>query len=140
MYKNIKSCVNVNNCQSDFFSSNAGVRQGENLSPLLFSLFINDLEDHMTDMGNPYLDFSDETCNQFIKLMLLLYADDTVVFSNSPTGLQKCLDDLYIYCNKWKLTVNSNKTKIIIFCKRKTKGNLKFIFDSNELEIVNDFQ
>jgi hypothetical protein len=43
MYKNAKSCVRDGfNC-SDFFPSNIGVRQGENRSSLLFSVFLNDL-------------------------------------------------------------------------------------------------
>jgi hypothetical protein len=33
--------------QSDLFSCYVGVRQGENLSPFLFAIFLNDLEDYM---------------------------------------------------------------------------------------------
>ena len=47
MYAKSKSCVMVNSQKSDYFSSHAGVRQGENLSPLLFSFYINDLEDYL---------------------------------------------------------------------------------------------
>ena len=47
MYANIKSCVTVNGQDSHFFTSNRGVRQGDNLSPVIFSLFLNDLEDHL---------------------------------------------------------------------------------------------
>lgn len=43
MYNNIKSCVSKNSELSNFFTSNIGVRQGENLSPLLFSIYLNDL-------------------------------------------------------------------------------------------------
>ena len=39
MYNNIKSRVTCNKKQSDYFPSNVGVRQGEILSPILFSLF-----------------------------------------------------------------------------------------------------
>ena len=45
MYKGIKSsCVSYNVEQSSFFSSFRGVRQDENLSPVLFALFLNDLK------------------------------------------------------------------------------------------------
>ena len=43
MYKSVRSCVAANGLLSDIFSCLMGVRQGENLSPLLFSLFLNDL-------------------------------------------------------------------------------------------------
>ena len=42
MYHGIKSCVNC--VSSNYFPSNTGVRQGENLSPFLFTIFFNDLE------------------------------------------------------------------------------------------------
>ena len=44
---------------------------------------------------------------------VLMYADDLVLMSTSKEGLQKCLDDLHIYCKNWKLTINTDKTKIL---------------------------
>ena len=46
MYQNIKFCVASEGKLSDFFVSNVGVRQGENLSPLLFSVYVDDLENY----------------------------------------------------------------------------------------------
>jgi hypothetical protein len=45
IYESVKSRVKCNNELSDEFPCLLGVRQGECLSPFLFSIFINDLED-----------------------------------------------------------------------------------------------
>ena len=44
-----------------------------------------------------------------------MYADDLILLSETKEGLQKLLDKMEIYCNKWKLDVNIKKTKIMIF-------------------------
>ena len=44
MYNNIKSCFIVNGEQTEFFACNVGLRQWENLSSFLFSVYLNDLE------------------------------------------------------------------------------------------------
>ena len=41
LYQKTKACVRVNGEISDIFDSNIGVRQGDNLSPLLFIIFLN---------------------------------------------------------------------------------------------------
>ncbi len=50
MYDDIKTCVSNNNEVSQLFPSYCGVRQGENISPILFALFLNDLESFL--LGN----------------------------------------------------------------------------------------
>ena len=52
-----------------------------------------------------------------IKLFLLLYADDIVISSSSPEGLQDGLNQLETYCKSCKLQVNTSKTKIMVFRK-----------------------
>jgi hypothetical protein len=49
MYNSIKSCIIYDDNKSNFFSSEVGVRQGENLFPFLFAVFLNDLEQFMED-------------------------------------------------------------------------------------------
>lgn len=60
----------------------------------------------------------------------LLYADDLVLLSPSQHGLQLNLDLLEQYCQLWALTVNLNKSKIMIFQKRfRSQGTQhKFMF------------
>ena len=56
MYENIKSCVKISGESSQFFASNSGVRQGENLSPILFSIYLNDLENFLLSSNISSLD------------------------------------------------------------------------------------
>ena len=75
MYEGIKSYVFSGNIKSNYFTSSTG--EGENLSPMLFALYINDLENHLISKGNTCLYFKDQMCNNYVKLLVLLYADDS---------------------------------------------------------------
>ena len=49
-----------------------------------------------------------------IVLSHLLFADDMIMMSMSANGMQRCLDNLKSYCDKWHLEVSIKKTKIIV--------------------------
>ena len=49
-----------------------------------------------------------------LQLYLLLFADDTVLVPGTPEGLQRSLDSLQVYCNKWNLKVNIEKKKSMV--------------------------
>ena len=59
MYANAKSCVRVGNYKSELFCSNIAVWQGEDLSPLLFLLCLNDLLEFIAHTYNGLEDISD---------------------------------------------------------------------------------
>ena len=59
MYEVSKSCVKLQNHITDYFPINLGVKQGDNLSPNLFKIFINDLPDYIEDSIDPIL-FNDK--------------------------------------------------------------------------------
>ena len=107
MYNNIKSCVKFNNQHSSFFNCNNGVRQGENLSPLMFAMYLNDLESYILSAGvEPInLEYQNNDALLYLKLLILLYADDTVIFSNNEEDFRKSLDAFHEYCLMWKLNV-----------------------------------
>ena len=141
MYRNIKSCVMYAGDQSSFFPSFKGVRQGENLSPILFSLFLNDLEDYMRDHHcyDIELGLPGNIQDTYIKLMLLLYADDAVIFGTDAETLQNNINVFYEYSQQWQLNVNFNKTKVMVFGLRNT-DNLEFKIGNNTLEICDEFK
>ena len=115
--------VKFNSCLSEEFTCQTGVRQRESLSPFLFAIYVNDIEEEFIIKGANGIDVG------YLKLFLLLYADDIVIFSDSPEGLQKSLDILFEYYNKWKLTVNIDKSKVMIFRKGgRISDDLSFIY------------
>ena len=76
MYSDTISNVKVNKLYTDWFSINSGVRQGDTLSPTLFSLFINDLAKEIKTAGCG-ISVGDD------KVPILLYADDIALLSVS---------------------------------------------------------
>ena len=148
MYDSTKACVKLNNCISKSFNCNIGVRQGDNLSPLLFSLFINDFESFLADkfkglktLDNMWNDLSViEDIESFLKLYVLLYADDTVIMAEDPNDLQLALNGLNLYCEQWSLKINVDKTKIIRFSKRRPRTPQKEFWLNNEkVEYVENY-
>ena len=92
MYQNIKSCVSCNDNFTCFFSCKTGVRQGENLSPILFAIFLNDLEQALLFEGCEGVklkpnEFNDRIEN-IITIFMLLYADDAVLLTTNVQDMQ----------------------------------------------------
>ncbi len=62
------------------------------------------------------------------------------MISESKTDLQNQLDVLFENCVIWKLKVNIDKSKIMVFSKGRPPNNLEFRYDNMLLEIVNEFK
>ncbi|XP_074661598.1 uncharacterized protein LOC141914230 [Tubulanus polymorphus] len=140
MYKHIKSMVHVQGQSSGCFLSNIGLRQGENLSPVLFSIFVNDLEASLIESGCQGISSPFENEDLWVQLLVLLYADDTILLADSASALQKNLDMLVAYCKRWKLVINISKTKAIVFEKRKSIRQPVFNIDGVLIETVSEFK
>ena len=134
IYNHVKSRVKHNGSLGEPFLSHIGVRQGECLSPFLFSMYLNDLEAELATKGLVGIDIGT------VNIYLLLYADDIILFGKTTDELQRALTILEEYCNRWKLTVNTSKTKIMIFRKGgRLPNNLNFLYKNSQIEIVKKF-
>ena len=141
MYKGIKSCISFNGNQSSFFPCLRGVRQGENLSPVLFALFLNDLESfmHSNNCSDVNLELDSDKLYIYFQLFVLLYADDTVIFGADETSFQKNLDVFYEYAKMWQLDINYDKTKILIFGTR-NDDHFDFKMGNNKISVCKEFK
>lgn len=108
IYADVKARVKSSAGLSNVMSCPVGVKQGCIISPILFTLFLNDLQESIS-IGSHGIDL------ETIKLFVLLFADDLVIFSETVIELQRLINKLAEYCERWHLTINLLKTKIIVF-------------------------
>lgn len=81
------------------------------MSPTLFGLYLDDLEDDMRAKQH----LLDSPSLAGMMLLALLWADDLALASLSMAGLQAQMDVLRDYALRWGLTINIEKTKAVIF-------------------------
>ena len=109
--------VNVNNFFSNQINPKAGVPQGSVLSPLLFLIYVNDLPAPHHNQ-NSLSQFADDTAQWAFSLSVRIAAK----------LLQQDVLNLAMWCAKWRIKLNPEKTKVIIFSRsilaRKTELNL----------------
>ena len=134
MYANAISVVQLGTEVSSHFPCRKGVRQGCNLSPLLFNLFIADLEQHLE------ADEAEGVDLMHSKLQLLLFADDLVLLSESPEALQSSINSLSKYCLKWSLQVNLTKTKVVCFSRQRTSRSHMFHLSGSPITTASEYK
>ena len=100
MSEKVKSCVRSGTSLTELFRYTPAVRQGCLLSPLLFSLYLNDLVDYLQNEGAEGVELWD------LRLCALLYADDLILLAENENDLKKQMQALGNYANKWNLEIN----------------------------------
>ena len=97
---------------TDIFPCKRGVQQGCPLSPVLFALYLNDLNCHIRACSQGVL--IDD-----IPIHSILYADDHVLLGKDRNDLQSQLDELD---KSLKMEVDMNKTKVMLIQKQKSRA------------------
>lgn len=135
MYTKSKYSIKIGDKQTTFFSQTRGMRQGRNLSLTLFNLYIKELADQLDQTTAPGLRLNDKAIRG------LLYGDDLVLLSPTKEGLQQHLKLLQRFCQTWALTMNTAKTKIMIFQKqaRNQDNTHNFSLDTTKLQQTKNY-
>ena len=107
------------------------MKQGCPLSPTLFGLYIDELEDFLMKSSQP----GDGCYLHQVLISILLFVDDVVLLASSPDSLQRLLDGLASFCTQRQLVVNLFKTRVMVFNCLKT-SHLHFFFQGKEVEIT----
>ena len=110
-YSDVRECEKTSDELTDDFPSGVGVEQGCPISPPLFGLYIDAVEDficaNVTNGGKVKLHGT--------PVPLLLCADDVVFLASSQSELQQLLDIFKDFCTTNELTVNMDKTEVLVF-------------------------
>ena len=126
---NRKQRVVLNGSCSDFFTIESGVRHGSVLRPLLFLIYINDLETN-------------------IKSNIKFFADDTVLFSivNDPLisaiELNHDLNVIQQWAHQWKMEFNPDPTEqateVLFSCKKCKPFHPQLAFNGAPVKTMNE--
>ena len=101
-------CVRWSSCTSRPFRVSNGVRQGGLLSPLLFSLYMDDLSINLNALTTGCI-AGGRMINH------LMYADDIVVFSPSAVGLEDLLRVCELFGIEHDIIFNYKKCAVMVF-------------------------
>ena len=126
---NRKQRVVQNGSYSDYTSIESGAPQGSVLGPLLFLVYINDLERN-------------------IKSNVKFFADDTILFSIvknpeiSANDLIRDLDVIHQWAHQWKLEFNTDPikqaTEVLFSCKKSSPKHPQIMFNGTVVAKMNE--
>ena len=134
LYDDHKVYVRVSDGLLQPISTTIGLKQGCGISPLLFNLFIDDITKIFDKTCDPVqLGGEDLSC--------LLWADDLVLLSESPEGLQNSINKTQKFYSDIGLQMNTKKTKVMVFNQRGLKlTKNRFFAGTTELDVVDEYQ
>jgi hypothetical protein len=137
MYVSVKARVRCGARLTDYVNCTFGVKQGDICSPVLFSLFINELALEVIRNGRHGVTFSLDA----FELFILLLADDVVLLSETVIGLQTQLNSLCRAARSLSLKVNMDKSNIIVFRKGGYLGaRERWVYDGIVMPVVNAYK
>ena len=133
LYDIVESCVLVGKRRTEWFTVEAGVRQGCILSPILFAIFIDGLARAVKQVKV-------RSILEGIQFNIILFADDIVLMAESEQELQKLLNAVFEYSERWRFKWNGSKSKVMHFGPHKSNAQDQFLLGSHVLEMVKSFK
>ena len=134
LYTDTVDVFYLGDLEIDEVKSERGLRQGCTLSPLLFSLYLEEFTRRVKGTGLGIKIGED-------LLTLLLFADDIILVAESPEDLQKLLKEVEVFSKDVKMKFSTEKSKIMIINQdQEERVNFKWKMNENELEIVQEYK
>lgn len=119
MYTSQSINVNYNGCTSDQFNAKNGVKQGGVLSPILFTIYFDELLLNLESSGVGCF-----VGNKFMGA--LAYADDVVIMAQTKTAVNILLSRASKFAKEYNVKFNAQKTKYVLYGDVNNTGSIKF--------------
>ena len=113
MYEHTTAKIRLNNTDyTNTFETFIGTRQGNNNSPLLFSMFIESLL-----QSYKHMDLCVKIGN--LKVNVIAFADDIVLIAKTVEELQTLVNHLGDRALRWRMKINVSKSEVMVFKRSK---------------------
>lgn len=132
MYDQASISLVVNDKTSDKIKITKGEIQGDVLSPLFYALYTSDMPSHFRANGHKGIKLNDEE-----EILMITFADDTLIFANSAVDCQDKLKELENYCERNDLEVNPSKTNVMRFFKGRPSKLRPIYYKGTMINYVN---
>jgi hypothetical protein len=133
IYDNNRIRIKFNSGISEYTPINRGIRQGCPLSPTLFNIYLNEIQETWESEEIKGIQLSRNKC-----LNTLLFADDQVIISHSEDKSQKSTHKFNKLINTYGLKISTEKTKTMAFCGPEPIIS-KIVIDNKIIQQVNVF-
>ncbi|KAH0813872.1 hypothetical protein GEV33_008919 [Tenebrio molitor] len=135
IYARTRNKVKVGEKEGECFETTKGVRQGCPLSPLLFTIYVADVDEMLRKAQAAGVVVGRE------KVWSLAFADDMVIVEKSEREMKEMMRNLEKYVRKKKLGVNVEKTKMMVFNEKKRKNEeSEWKWEESKIERVSEFK
>lgn len=136
VYANSKGVVRINGTETAPFPIARGVKQGDSLSPLLFTVFMDEI--HKICKRRTARTVVGKWNMRTILSQSLLYADDIVLICDTKEKLKQALLEWQEELKRKGMTINASKSKILVLS-RDEEETVEVVCNGEVLEVVENF-
>jgi len=134
MYENTEVMVKSEKECSESFMPRRGVKQGCVLSPILFNLYMAGMNEELRNRKIGGVEVGN------MRIWELAYADDIVLLTRNKVALEDMMRTLERFLKKRKLELNVEKSKIMVFNRKRRERKKVWKWKGKEIEEVQSFK
>ena len=134
IYRETRAAIRTKDGLSEEIKTRKGVRQGCVLSPILFNMYIAEIDKYLDVRGIGGIKIGKE------RIWSLAYADDLILLAKNKEAVTDMMGTLRRFLKDRKLDLNVEKSKVMVFNSGGREKKRKWIWEGKEIEEVQNFK